>query len=387
MSPSHAADAPSFRLFDDALTIRPYVLNQFDLGGAWGASQRNPTGGFNVRRLRYGVQADLPDDLSVRFIWDFGDSGFGWPQYRSTGLYEAAIHYKGLKPFTLTAGAFAPNLTLEGGQRAADKLFSADPTIIDLVGTSSVNGGQLGIQLSADGPRWLVETAFTGGRVGDSGSSRQRGVLARAAGLVVKQDDLDVHLGVSAVWSFRTPQAFGSPPGITYASTPEYDIPGRSTIDTGSIPARGTLNVGPEFGFAYGPLWFQAEWYPALVSRTDGPDPSFSGWYAQAAWTLIGQPRQWRPSAGSWGAPSPHHAFDPAHGHWGALEAGARFSQADLNSAGISGGTQSIWTAGVNWWLWRQLRIGLQWQRAHITGQGGTNDFQTGLIRVQIFFH
>ncbi|MFO1029421.1 MAG: hypothetical protein U1E70_29980, partial [Acetobacteraceae bacterium] len=79
VSPSHAADAPSFRLFDDALTIRPYVLNQFDLGGAWGASQRNPTGGFNVRRIRYGVQADLPDDLSVRFIWDFGDSGFGWP--------------------------------------------------------------------------------------------------------------------------------------------------------------------------------------------------------------------------------------------------------------------------------------------------------------------
>lgn len=384
---AHASDVPSFDLANGEITIRPYVLNQFDLGGGWGPSDESPTGGLNIRRFRYGVDAKLPDDFRIRFIWDFGNGGFAWPQYRSTGLYEAAVHYTGLKPITVTAGAFAPNLTLEGGQRSADKLFAADPTIISLIGSSSVNGGQLGVQIRADGSRWLVETALTGGHVGASSTARQRALLARAAGLIVQSDDLAVHLGLSSTWSFQMPQEPGSRAGIAYSATPEYDIQDRSSIDTDVIPAGGALGVGPEFGLAYGPLWIQAEYYRALVNRSDGPNPLFSGWYAQAGWTFLGKPRQWRPSAGSWGAPEPRDDFGPATGHWGALEAGARFSTANFNSAGINGGTQSIWTAGVNWWPVAPLRVSLQWQHAHVDRVDGSDNFQTALIRVQVFFH
>ncbi|MBW4025588.1 MAG: hypothetical protein HIU92_21160 [Proteobacteria bacterium] len=268
---------PSFELANGTIMVRPYVLNQFDLGTAWGPGTRNPTGGLNIRRLRYGATVKLPDDVSIGLVWDFGDSGYAWPQYRSTGLYEADVHYAGLKPFTVTAGVFAPNLTLEAGERSADKLFAADPTIVDLVSSASANGGQLGLQVGAHRARWLVEATLTGGQIGDSSTSRYRGVLARAAGLVVKTHDLAVHVGVSAASSLQLAQEPGSAPAIDYSATAEYGIQGRSEIDTGAIPAQGTVSAGPEFGLAYGPLWVQGEWYRTLVDRTNGPTPGSAG--------------------------------------------------------------------------------------------------------------
>jgi phosphate-selective porin OprO and OprP len=133
--------------------------------------------------------------------------------------------------------------------------------------------GQLGVQISANGSRWLLETALTGGHVGESSTAWQRALLARAAGLVVQTDDLDVHLGLSSTWSFRTPQEPGSQTGIDYSTTPEYDIQNRSRIDTGTIPTSSTLGAGPEFGLAYGPLWIQGGVLPHLGEPHERLEP------------------------------------------------------------------------------------------------------------------
>jgi phosphate-selective porin OprO/OprP len=60
----------------------------------------------------------------------------------------------------------------------------------------------------------------------------------------------------------------------------------------------------------------QGEWYGIGVERraSDGAGLFFSGWYAQAAYTLVDTPRRWKPDAAAWGSPKPSSGFDPAHG-------------------------------------------------------------------------
>jgi phosphate-selective porin OprO and OprP len=370
---------------DSGVELKPYILNQFDFGGTWDRTQDGPDSGFNVRRLRYGARAKLPHDLTVGFIWDFGGAGYTTPQFGRSRLYEAKIEYAGLEPFTLTAGAFEPIVTLEHSQSSADTLFMSNATIVDLASGPASNGGRTGVQLTANRERWLLNAALTGPRAGPGDDGRERALLARAAGLIVHRDGLDVHLGLSGVWEFRTPQEAGSRPAIELSNPPEYTIISQSYLSTGQIPASSMRTGGLETGVAWGPLWLQGEWYRIGVDRTDGKNPWFSGWYAQAGWTLLGTPRRWEADTASWAAPSPRDRFSPAQGHWGALELGARFSTADLNSAGIEGGRQTVWSAAVNWWPTEATRTTLEWIHADVSGPDA-HHFQAIMLRLQIYF-
>jgi phosphate-selective porin OprO/OprP len=169
---------------------------------------------------------------------------------------------------------------------------------------------------------------------------------------------------------------------VTLSTAPEYTITPESYLGTGFIEARSMTSGGLEAGLASGPLWLSGEWYRINVDRTDGKNPWFGGYYAQAAWTLLGKPRQWDPKDGAWGAPTAPR-LDPARGEWGALEVGARFSRANLRSAEIDGGAQDVWSASLGWWPAESLRALLQYQHARITGGEDPHRFQAVTLRLQ----
>ncbi len=379
-----AADTPSVRL--GTAEVKPYVLLQLDEGGTF--DQDRPGGqatGFNLRRARLGAEADVAHQWQFGFIWDFGGTPGGHSR-----LFEAKVAYTGLKPFTFAAGAFKPSFTLEFAQSAANLLFLERASIVNIVGGLVGGAGRVVLgQAEASGDRWFTTALVTGGTTGPGAQSDQRALLGRAAGLAIRSENVALHLGLSGAWLFQPPRTAGSGPALSFSDQPELQLDNAdASLSTVSLHTPGVKTGGVEAGLGWGQLWVQSEWYGIGVDRraSHGGDLFFSGWYAQAAYTLLGNPRRWKSEAAAWGSPTPSHGFDPAHRAWGALEVGARFSTADLNSGDVRGGRQRVWTAGISWYPVDPLRFILQYQHADIAGGNAPRSLNAVAVRGQLSF-
>ena len=380
-----ARAAPEVRLGDGALVLRPYVLLQYDAATTFAHGRDSgPGAGTNPRHLRLGVEADLFRDVEAVLIWDFG----GTPGNRSR-LYQASLAYKGLGPVVLTGGVFKPQFSLERVQSSADLLFLERAAVVTAAAGLAAGSGRVGLQAQAGRERWLASAALTGGETGPGSDSGQRGAAARVAGLPVRTGDFALHLGLSGALSWRPPRRDGQET-VGLSERPELAVDRRGgPLDTGDIPARRARTGGVEAGLGWGRLWAQAEAYAIEVDRARprGGTLGFSGWYAQAAYTVLGQPRRWKPDGATWGAPEPADGgFDPAGGRWGAVELGARVSELDLSDKDVRGGRQRVWTAGVNWRPIEPVRVLLQYQHATIRGTDEGRRFQAVALRGQLRF-
>ena len=351
----------------EALTLKPYVLLQADEAGF---AQDRPGGqaaGFNPRRMRLGGRVEVADQVRLGFIWDFGHL----PGADGT-LFEAQASFIGLKPFTATAGVFKTNFSLESMQSAGATLMLERASIVTIARNLAAGIRREGVQLQADGERFNASLALTAGQAGPGRDGNQRAVVARAAGLPVQTGALTIHAGLSGEWVFRPASDAGRSAAISLSDGPELridDVP--SGLSTGRIEARSGGALGPELGLGWRRLWLQGEYIGLLVNRAAGSGAGtlrFDGWYAQAAYTLVGHPRRWDGSIGAWGAPRPAERFNPAAGAWGAVELGVRFSTADLNSLDVRGGRQRVLSAGVNWWPIEPVRLSLNVEHADISG-------------------
>ena len=248
---------------------------------------------------------------------------------------------------------------------------------------------RVGGQFGAARERWFAAVFLTGGRTGPDARSGQRAVLGRAAGLVIKTDNVALHLGASGSWLYQVPSSKGGVHTLSLSNQTELYIDDVApSLSTGPIPAQSAWMGGPEMGLGWGRLWLQAEWYGIRVERSPSSagDVFFSGWYVQAAYTLTGKPRQWTSSTAAWGRPLPAENFNPATGSWGAIELGARFSTVDLNDDGVQGGRQNVWTTGVNWYPLEPLRFSLEYQYAERRrGQSAPQPQRDRLARPVIF--
>ena len=296
--PAPAEADPELRLYDGSLVLRPYVLLQLDGGTIFGHDRSGgPGAGFNPRRLRFGVEAEVLRDIEAVLIWDFG----GTPGSRSS-LFQASLSYRGLAPFVVTGGVFKPGFSLEQMQSAGDTLFLERAAVVSAAAGIAAGAGRTGVQVHARGDRWLASAALTGGETGPGSDSSQRGAAARMAGLPVRGERFALHLGFSGAVSWRPPSEEGVAT-VGLSGRPELTLDHWSSpLDTGGIPARGARTGGVEAGLGWGRLWAQGEAYRIEVDRAGAPGGTlgFSGWYAGAAYTLLGTPRAWRPTDAAW---------------------------------------------------------------------------------------
>ena len=151
--------------------------------------------------------------------------------------------------------------------------------------------------------------------------------------------------------------------------------------------------MGLEAAFQTGPLTLESEYFHYKIDRRITtalvpPNPSFSGWYAQASWMLTGESRIYNPVDSRFDAPKTNYNFNPEAGTWGAFELAARYSRLDLNYrqgvlgtapvlGAVRGGEQKIGTLGLNWYLNPSMRIMLDYQHVEIDRLSATG-LQTG---------
>ena len=152
-----------------------------------------------------------------------------------------------------------------------------------------------------------------------------------------------LHFGVSAV-SFDAKDAIRDG-NARFRVRPDADLAGTRLVDSGQFADADKITTfGGEAAWVKGPFKLQGVTMQTKVTRDLNPDFSFYSYYVSGLWNLTGE--SWSYKAGNLVTTLPE---DPSKGMW---QLGARYDKVDLTHKFVTGGEESNWTLGVNYY-WR----------------------------------
>jgi len=211
-------------------------------------------------------------------------------------------------------------------------------------------------------------------------------VMARVTGLPLYAQGGRrlIHLGAAGGYQVRDDAK------MRFRKRPEIHQAKRY-LDTGDFRSDGNGILGLELAGVFGPVHLQAEWQQSWLDQHDGKSLSFWGTYVSGGWFLTGESRPYKTSRGVWGRVKPKNPFDPGSGKWGAFEVASRFSYLNLNDENVRGGREANVTVGLNWYLYSNVRLELNYVFANVLSTGevlGTADGEVNAVmaRAQIEF-
>ncbi|MBR0692630.1 OprO/OprP family phosphate-selective porin [Bradyrhizobium lablabi] len=406
----------------------------YDVGGydyrpnSAGTVPQKLDSGQNLRRARIGLIGKFFGDWNYALIYDFGGSsdGFGGaapgslPGGGTSGIENAYLSYTGFKPFggksALEIGVFDLLYTLDESTASNDILFMERSSATNIA--TNIAAGDF---RSAVGGRWWNDTLWVGAyltgpttgaihsasSVTPPGTSEQVGATARIAGQIISGDGYSLHLGGDAEWLITPPRNFvTNTQSLTLADRPELRIDPTNLISAAIANTSGAQVYSVEAAATYGGFFFQSEYYWYNVERDantsvpafGAPSAKFQGGYAQAAYTLTGETRTYNPSTASYNGIRPKNPFELNGSGWGAWEIGGRISQIDLNDQlgtpfGIAAGRQTVYTAGLNWYVNNNIRFMLNYLHGELNKQASSTStvdvgskFDAIAMRTQIKF-
>jgi phosphate-selective porin OprO/OprP len=190
-------------------------------------------------------------------------------------------------------------------------------------------------------------------------------LTGRVVGVPLYEDDGEkvVHLGFAYSHQFRGGNDFM----LRYRRKPESHL-APYLANTGSVMPTNNINlINPEIAVVWGPASFQAEYTRSFVNGDDGTrDTTFWGTYAQLSYFLTGEHRNYKLGSGSFSRVKPNANFNPLKGEWGAFQVGVRYSYVDLNDEFVRGGKMWDITAGINWHLFPNTRVSLNYVHSEL---------------------
>jgi phosphate-selective porin OprO/OprP len=94
---------------------------------------------------------------------------------------------------------------------------------------------------------------------------------------------------------------------------------------------------------------------------------------------------------------TPQHSFDPHNGQWGALQVVGRYEELDIDNAAFpvfanpatSASAAQAWSAGLNWYLNKNIRFNASFSHTTFTGGGGAGTTAPAIVTRQaenVFF-
>lgn len=380
---SVAGTIPTFTF--NGITIKPYATDQLDIGGFPQTNQPVPGVGARGGRIRNGARVTIHNQVELGGIWDFGPAPGG--QMR---LFEGQISYIGLRHFVFTAGIFKPSFGLESMQAQGDTAFIERSSISTITRNIAAGIERQAVQIEAHGKRYHLALSGTAGTAGPGENGNQRALVFRLVGVPIRTRDLFFHVGFSGEWVFRVAHSPGQQPTATFSDYPEMNVGLTSKyLNTGKINLRDVGAFGLEAAAAWKRLLFQGEAYEIVANKAVENTTQklhFSGWYAQASYTLVGKPRSWKSRTAAFSSPTCAKNQNYMCNGTGILEASARYSEASLKSASVDGGQQKAWSANLNWWPMDILKIALQYEYGTIKGGRFPENFHAVLSMIQIKF-
>ncbi|MDG1708470.1 MAG: porin [Emcibacteraceae bacterium] len=304
------------------------------------------------RTARLGIEGVVMKDIKYKFEVDFagGDSDI------KDGYVEWA-----LKPVSIAVGQYKVPVSLEEQTSSRYITFMERASMTDAFGFSR----DIGISANFAQNDFTFKAGVFQGNFED-GSSMQGRTYATRATYAAKIEGGLIHIGGSA---FHRENDNGD---VTkrYRQRPHNHLAGRY-VNTDYIDSESDTFIGGEIGAILGPLSAQAE-YGSMKSNatTGGTDASFSGGYVNVSYILTGESRGYKNGAFDRIKVS-NPVFEGGAGAW---QIAARYDMIDLTDtdAGVIGGKQTSYIAGVNWHLNNYTRVMANYSKSEI--DGGAND-------------
>jgi phosphate-selective porin OprO/OprP len=266
---------------------------------------------------------------SYNFTYDFGSNGVKKNGY----IYYAYIEYAGLAPFHARIGALTPFVGLEDATGSGNLLFLERASAQDASRNIAGAPGREGIDLFAQGDSNLLSVSYTGKKTTNAATfDEQQALVGRATWLAIYQPDVKWLLDAGGSYVFKLPDAAANTDTanlFSISNGPELAVDSSKTVNTGNIDASKVDQYEFETAFEYGGLYAQGGWdHYQITRRTNLPNPIFSGWYAQASYSLTGETHSYDPATASFRNLRPAHPL--GSGGLGAWEIAARYSNNDL---------------------------------------------------------
>lgn len=423
-----ANNRPTICTTDDQNCISITSRLHLDVGGysyspnTKATSPQNLNNGVDARRARIGVIGKFAGDWNYALVYDFGGTsdGFGGSASGSlsgggtSGIENAYLSYTGFKPFggqlAIEGGYMDVNYTLDEATSSNDIMFM-ERSSAQVVAT----GIAAGDNRSAFGARWNNDVFWMGayGTGPASGNnhaytngSEQYGTVVRAAGQLVSGKDYSLHLGGDAEFlidpAHTNPLTGAGVTSLNLSDRPELRIDPTAILATGALAnVTGAQVYSVEAAGNYGPLFMQGEYYWYNIERLASlgvPSDKFDGGYIQASYTLTGETHTYNKSTGAYNGIVPANPASLSGGGWGAWEIAGRYSELNLNDQlgtvnGVAGGKQEVYTAGLNWYVNRNVRFMFNYLHGTIDKQvSSTNTGDVGAkfdafaMRTQVAF-
>ncbi|HXK21499.1 MAG TPA: porin [Myxococcota bacterium] len=322
--------------------------------------------GEEFRRARLMAEGELGENLMFRAEYDFAG---GSPQFKDVWIGMQRLPYVG----RALVGHFKEPQSLD--ELTSDRFITFMERALPVLAFSTDRNSGVAIQNTGFDQRmtWGVGGFRASDNFGNGFSeSSPYNVTARITGLPVYEDDgaTLVHVGYSYSHRFRGADA------VEFNPRPEVHL-SNPIIDTGNLSTDGVDVFGAELATVTGPVSFQGEFLDSLVDVRHSDEANLWGAYGQASWFLTGEHRAYDRTLGAFGRTSPKNPFSISKEQWGAWELAARYSYVDLNDESVRGGIESDVTGAVNWYLYGNFRIMLDYVWAHRNDVGDQNTLMT----------
>ena len=329
--------------------------------------------GVEFRRARLYVSGDLYDRVIFKAQYDFAGSG-------PVAFKDVYLGLKGLGPVgTVRVGNMKEPFSLE--ELTSSKYITfmerALPAVFDSARNFGImaNNHHLDKRLtwafgifapSDDKARFFTTTSMLN-------------VSGRMTGLPLYEDEGRklVHLGFSLSRHIRDGDE------TKFAQRPEAHL-AKKYLSL-AYDSNGATLIAAEAAWVCGPFSLQGEYKQSWAEQVGAATASLYGGYVQASWFPTGEHRPYKTKSGTFARVSPKSPFNPGEGDWGAVELAARYSYLNLNSEGIRGGEEQDFTAGVNWYLYSNLRLTANYVYADVKDTGSDSAIPGSNGSINIF--
>lgn len=355
-------------------------------------STADPVDGTQIRRARLSAKGKLYNKFGYMAEVDWGND--------STSIKDFFGTYEPNKNWEFTFGnqkhAFSQEI-----QESTNDIMFAERSFVSSLATPYFDRA-IGVNLKAMGETWNVQGGFYGDGIrahsADTSSSTRNATLERSEGKgfairgtwnPILEKDRMVMLGAN--YGYRKQSDLGkinnnSSPAFSYTTTNFSDL---NVVNSGNVSGFNDFQMGIlELSAMNGPFSFQSEYGKGAVNRDDGrADYDVSAYYAQVAWTLTGETREYKATDGEFKRLKPAKNFDPDKGTWGAWEVALRHDSIDLTDADINGGDAKRMTLNLNWYLNENLRMLAGYEKFYdlnkIKETNGTNTDDIDVFQVR----
>ncbi|MDI1291221.1 MAG: porin [Methylobacter sp.] len=345
--------------------------------------------GTEFRRGRIDFTGTFFKDWNFKTQADFADNG--------VAMKDLFIQYTGLGFMSATVGQQKQNFSRELLESSNDLMFT-ERSLMNVLNAPVVDRA-IGLNLQSEAKKGYTAAL---GIYGDTITANKPaapnkgdegwGISGRATYAPIEEKTKVVHLGVAG--NYRAPNADDKvlDSGLHYVYETNH-MSNLNLIDTKVTGVNNIKMMGLEAAGLYGPVSVGAEYTRTWLDRKNGgTNLELDGWYADAAWTITGESRQYK--QGRFYKVDPAKNFSFKNGGLGAWELATRYSDVDLNDGAFHGGKISNVTVALNWYLNSNIRLMADYTRAFnmthpavTTATGGDPDNNdTFTIRTQLAY-